>query len=203
MASYTTMPSATEPKPKAVKRFVACAAVASFVLGALAATAVSPKMETTTNLGQGGSCSPAPCYTASDLDEYQFPDNAEHQARAYFYDPNKKVKFNKELYHNGKYGNGVFEGGLYEGRDAFYWCSGDAPCEFYYYEQGTPDLPDKDGYKLWKASCDKAGCPGYYKVYAEDCKPSDYTGYDGKTKAKCTLNFYCMISNTDDMGMDC
>ena len=34
----------------------------------------------------------------------------------------------------------------------------------YYYERGTPDLPDKDGYKLWKASCDKDGCPGYYKV---------------------------------------
>ena len=83
------------------------------------------------------------------------------------------------------------------------WCSGDAPCEFYYYERGTPDLPDKDGYKLWKASCDKAGCPGYYKVYAEDCKKSNYVGYDGKTYAKCTLNFYCMISNTDDMGMDC
>ena len=195
MASYTTMPSATEPKPKAVKRFIACAAVASFVLGALAATAVSPKMQTTTNLGQVG-------YKASDLTSDQFADNAEHQARAYYYDPVKKVKWNKELYHNGKYGNGVFEGG-FDKRDAFYWCSGDAPCEFYYYEQGTPDLPDKDGYKLWKASCDKAGCPGYYKVYAEDCKPSDYTGYDGKTKAKCTLNFYCMISNTDDMGMDC
>ena len=48
-------------------------------IGALAATAVSPKMQTTTNLGQVG-------YKASDLTSDQFADNAEHQARAYYYD---------------------------------------------------------------------------------------------------------------------
>ena len=49
MASYETMPSpsaATETKPN-VKRLVICAAALSFALGALAATALSPKDMTT------------------------------------------------------------------------------------------------------------------------------------------------------------
>ena len=159
-------------------------------------------METTTNLGQVG-------YKASDLDADQFAANAEHRGTASYYDPNTKEYTTQDLYTtDGKDPNvphGSFMGG-WDGQPAFQWCSGDYPCEFYHYAVGKDaDLPkgQEDGYKLWKASCEAAGCPGYYKVYTDDCEPSNYVGFDDKTYAKCTLHFYCMISGTDEMGNDC
>ena len=46
-----------------------------------------------------------------------------------------------------------------------------------------------NGYKMWKKSCEKDGCPGYYNVY-EYC-----TGHVGMGGTKrCYLNFWCVES---------
>ena len=77
--------------------------------------------------------------------------------------------------------------------DVFVWSSDDNGEEKYGYAQGEPT---KDAYKLWKKSCEKDGCPGFYKVYNE-CEK----GKDGKKT--CQQHFYCIKSGTDDLFDDC
>ena len=83
---------------------------------------------------------------------------------------------------------------VYDDRDDVFLWSGDNGEVKYGYAQGEPT---PDGYKLWKKSCEKDGCPGIYKVYNE-CYNSDDDG-----KNKCFQHFYCVKSDDDSIFDDC
>ena len=190
----------------------------SFVFGALAATAISAKAVQTNktlfyhpSMYQGksvpelccpsGVCSeaihwfilppdqPSGCPNAAKLSPKQFAERANADdggANAFYSGGNVLDLFNKES-------GGFFN---YDG-EVFEWSMNGGDAVKYAYEQNAG--PNKDGYKLWKLSCESTGCPGIYLVYM-GCE--GHFGQGG-TGPKCYLHFYCKKSNTDEDFDDC
>ena len=220
MASYTTIPisSATEPKPKTGKRFVACAAVASFVLGALAATALSadravrqPNMalhksdHVVEKCCPGDVCgddlaeyippfhgaAPLGCPTAALLTPSQFAHRASaHDGRAHAW----YAADDRPLYKDG--GHFTYDKKKDVFKFAYYGSVHGVSDEVeYLYKRAAPK---GDQVKLWKKSCGD-NCPGFYKVYM-NCE-GHFGG--GGMGPHCYLQFWCTKSNTDDTYDDC
>ena len=87
-----------------------------------------------------------------------------------------------------------------KGCTAFKWKSdsNDETKYRFYKESGGchPNCP----YKLWKDECDAKGCPGIYMVY-QDCADDGHVG--SSPMKKCSMHFYCIKSNTDELFDDC
>lgn len=174
---------------------------ASFVIGGIAATAISVKMQKTAFVfGED----------AASLEPGEFAQVATQCASIIYddTDPNYPIpSFNTD--ENGNVGffqhkHPSVDGG--KSAHFFYWkmYDDDADPVMYHIGRGEDPSPNKDGYLLTKISCmndapsdankNKGGCPGVYKVYQE-CQAVGMGG------AKwCCLKFYCIESWTPNGG---
>ena len=200
---------------------VACAAAASFVLGALAATAISAnravrqpnvalsKDDVVEKCCPGDVCGPevehyipidgsAPpgCPNAAQLTPAQFA----HRASAS--DGGAHATYaadDRPLYEEGGHftydkKKDVFKFAYYGQVSTGHGTHASDEVEYLY----KPHAPKDDQYKLWKKSCGD-NCPGFYKVFM-NCL--GHYGMGG-TGPKCYLQFWCTKSNTDDTYHDC